>query len=225
MSFSFNFNSWTHAWRSSRVVRLFRIFLNNPTRTEYRIPVTVILVPCREQLMRIHFMKCLSICTLMLLQSFGRPYCFANLCNFLLVCFPSSLPKCWFLPFSTFPSILWQTGHFAVSHDDFILLYSPTSRAPEACLQCLDFLVPSGHLRAMFMKAAVLLVPRPNTQPMLRTRQLCVSRNTIQGLTRSVPTWTWTYGLQQPTEMQISHFQGTRVTVEMCERNLIWKCE
>lgn len=143
-------------------------------------------------------------------------------CNFLLVCFPSSLHKCCFPPFSTtFPRFLWQMVRLAVSHDNFILPYSPTSQAPEACLQCLDFLVPSGHLRVMFMKTAALSVPRPNTRPTWRTRQLCVSRNTIRGLTPSVPTWTWTYGLQQPIEMQISHFRGTRVTVEMCERNLI----
>lgn len=143
-------------------------------------------------------------------------------CSFLLVCFLNSLYKCSFLPFSTMlPHFLWQMVHFAVSHADFILPYSPTSQAPEACLQCLDFLVPSGHLRVMFMKAAAPSVPRPNTQPTWRTRQLCVSRNTIRGLTPSVPTWTWTYGLQQPIEMQISHFRGTRVTVEMCERHLV----
>lgn len=143
------------------------------------------------------------------------------LCNFLLVDFLSfCINAVSSLPFSTwhFP---WQIVHVAVSHAGFILLCSPTSQAPEACLQCLDFLVPSGHLRVMFMKAAAPSVPQLNIQPMWRTRQLCVSRNTIRGLTPSVPTWTWTYGLQQPIEMQISHFRGTRVIVEMCERNLI----
>lgn len=75
----------------------------------------------------------------------------------------------------------------AVFHNAFIFPSSPTSQAPEACPQCLDFLVPSGHLRVMSMKTAAHSVPPPNTQPMLRTRQLCVSRNIIRDLTHSVP--------------------------------------
>ena len=159
----------------------------------------------------------------MLLYYFRHPMLLCErVCSFLPVCFWSSLHKCCFLPFSaTFPHFLWQRVHLAVSRDHCLLPCSPTSQAPEACLQCLDFLVPSGHLRVMFMKAAAPSVPQPNTRPTWRTRQWCVSRNTTRGLTPSVPTWTWTYGLQQPIEMQISHFRGTRVTVETCERNLI----
>lgn len=99
-----------------------------------------------------------------------------------------------------------------------LLSFSPTSQAPEVYRPCLDCSVPSGPLRVMFMKAAAQSVPPLSIQLRLKTRQWCVSRNTTQDLTHSVPTWTWTYGLQQPTGMQTSLFRGTRAIVETYEK-------
>lgn len=151
-----------------------------------------------------------------------------------------------FLGFNNFQVLGWiplwyslvysQPWHYCLSQVSFFniwcvffplshLHFSPTSQAPEAYLQCLDFLVPSGPLKAMCMKIAAPSTPPRNIRLPWKTRRSC-ARNTTQGLTRFVPIWTWTYGLPQPIGMQISHCLETRVTVGMCEKNLIFKqCE
>lgn len=115
----------------------------------------------------------------------------------------------WFL---TFRSLFHLYFHF-----------SPTSRAPEVCLPCLDFLVPSGPHKVMCMKIAVPSVLPQSIRPTWKTRSC--AKSTTWALTRSVPTWTWTYGLAQQIAVQTSPWPETPATAGTCEGLSSEQCE